>query len=168
MATSCSGKNVDLCKSIGADLVVDYKAAPLETTLASHEKYDCFYDCIGNGWVAAQACLPSGARYITIATPLETKSLLSFGALVISAKLKSVFTGPSYTFMLMKPNQDDLKSIAQLFEEKKLRAFTDRVFPFDKALEAFEHQQCGHCIGKTIVTVDPAAAVAESDNSQHH
>lgn len=44
----CSGKNVDFVKSLGANTVIDYTVASLETQLAGlKEEFDIVFDAVG-------------------------------------------------------------------------------------------------------------------------
>jgi NADPH:quinone reductase-like Zn-dependent oxidoreductase len=51
MTGICSTKNVDMVRSIGADHVVDYTQ---EDFTKSGQRYDLFFDCVGNHSLSAR------------------------------------------------------------------------------------------------------------------
>ncbi len=69
MTTTCSTPNVELCKSLGADEVIDYKKeSVVETLIASGVKYDHAVDNVGKDtkilWSAHKFLKPDAAMVV--------------------------------------------------------------------------------------------------------
>ena len=68
VATTCSSKNAELVKSLGAETVIDYATVNWWEVLAGHD-YDIVYDCVGGpeSWPNSHKVLKSsGGRFVTI------------------------------------------------------------------------------------------------------
>ena len=51
----------------------------------------------------------------------------------------------------MRPSGEDLGVLAGLVDSGRLKAVTDRVFPFEQIAEAFAYLEQGHAKGKVVV-----------------
>lgn len=75
VATSCSTANVDLCKSLGADEVIDYKKSDVASALiSSGRKFDHVVDNVGHDldlyWKAHEYTNP-GAAYVLVGATIS-------------------------------------------------------------------------------------------------
>jgi NADPH:quinone reductase-like Zn-dependent oxidoreductase len=79
--------------------------------------------------------------------------LLTAVVWVYNAKIRSQSrrTGVSYRSLLMRPSGEDLGVLASLVDSGRLKAVTDRVFPFEQIAEAFAYLEQGHAKGKVVV-----------------
>ena len=63
----CSTRNMDMVRSIGADLVIDYTR---EDFTRSGQRYDLLYDCVGNHSLSAsRRVLNPEGRYVAVGGP---------------------------------------------------------------------------------------------------
>ncbi len=140
----CSGANVALVRSLGADTVIDYTK---ERFAARGERYDVvlvavdkasFHDCI-------EVLQPKGV-YLNVTTPVRTPAQ-RWAALTSD---KKIFTGEH-----APETADDLVLLKGLIEEGKLRAVIDRSYPLDQIVEAHRYVDQGHKKGNVVVTVAP-------------
>jgi NADPH:quinone reductase-like Zn-dependent oxidoreductase len=121
----CSTQNFELVKSLGSDVMIDYRAENAESKL---ETYKYVLDAVGNSKSSRlkekskEALLPKG-KYISIdhGTPLTPKD----------------------AFL-------NLKSLA---EQEKIKPVIDSVFPLEKMAEAHAYVEKGHKRGNVIITV---------------
>jgi len=154
---SCSTPNVELCKSLGADEVVDYKKGSVAKALkASGVKFDHVVDNVGGGdlelyWKSHEYTKPE-AVYILVA------GALSLGHAIEMLKVKTIpsFLGGGKRKLegfFATPNQDHLTQIGAWMAEGKVRAVIDSKFSFEDAPKAFERLKTGRARGKIVVDV---------------
>ncbi len=141
----CSTANIQQSLSLGADFVIDYTK---EDFLKSGKRYNLILAINGNYPILAyRKCLTPGGIYVMVGGSLSQifKSLvfgrlLSFG----SRKMRS---------LAAKANGDDLKFLASLLENGRIKPVVDRKYTLDKAPEAMTYLSQGHSTGKVIITI---------------
>jgi NADPH:quinone reductase-like Zn-dependent oxidoreductase len=161
VATTTSAKNAELVKSLGADVVIDYKTQDFEKVLSG-------YDLVLNSQdpktlEKSLGVLKPGGQLISISGPPDpafakehglnlflklVMRLLSFGI-----RRKSKRRGISYSFLFMTANGGQLAKITSLIEAGDIRPVMDRVFPFEKTNEALAYVETGRAKGKVVVAV---------------
>jgi NADPH:quinone reductase-like Zn-dependent oxidoreductase len=159
VATTTSTSNVDLVRSLGADVVIDYKKQDFEKVLSG-------YDVVPNSLDSdtlhrSLSVLKPGGKLISISGPPDEAfareqglnwflerviCLLSFG---IRRKAKS--RRISYSFLFMRANGEQLSQVTSLIEVGIIRPVMDRVFPFEATNEALAYIETGRSKGKVVV-----------------
>lgn len=136
----CSTRNIDFVKSLGADEVIDYtKTKPL----AGPQLYEVIFDCVGTeSYLQAKQKLTTQGVYVT--------TLPTF--LVMAQSLINRFTSKQGKFILLRKNKQDLDTITQLIDEKKLVTYIDSEFTLDDIALAHQRSETHKAIGKIIVT----------------
>lgn len=161
VATNTSTKNVDFVKSLGADLVIDYKKEDFSKVLSG---FDIVFDTMGGETQRKGfGILKPGGQLISIVGPptaafakeVGTNVIVQTiaGVLGLPAHLQAAFRHSTYKFLFMLPDGDQLAQIAALVEQKKLRPIVDRVFPFAEANQALAYVESGRARGKVIVSI---------------
>ncbi|NTI40097.1 NADP-dependent oxidoreductase [Rhizobium rhizogenes] len=161
VATTTSTANVDLVRSLGADIVIDYKKDDFENVL---QGYDVVLNSLGKDTLEKSLrVLKPGGKLISISGPPDLEfarengsgwllqqvmRLLSFGI-----RRKSKRHGVNYSFLFMKPSGEQLGQIAALIEAGVIRPVIDRVFPFEKTNEALAYVETGRAKGKVVIAV---------------
>ncbi|MEY9560068.1 NADP-dependent oxidoreductase [Sinorhizobium fredii] len=161
VATTTSTANIALAKSLGADVVVDYKHDDFEKVL---QGYDVVLNSLGKDTLEKSLhVLKPGGKLISISGPpdpdfarqigsgwllRQVMRLLSFGI-----RRKSKRRKISYSFLFMTANGGQLAKITSLIEAGAIRPVLDRVFPFEKTNEALDYVETGRAKGKVVVTV---------------
>jgi NADPH:quinone reductase-like Zn-dependent oxidoreductase len=133
-----SGKNIDFLRNLGADEVIDYETAHFEEIL--HD-IDVVFDTIG-GEVqmnSLKVLKPGGILVSTVGIKDEA-----------AVKAKGV-QGIAY---MAKSLPDQLRQMAQLIDEGKLKPVIAKIFPLKDAAEAQKESEKGHTRGKIVLTVD--------------
>ena len=159
VATTTSTANVDLVKSLGADVVVDYRQEDFEKVLSG---YDVVVNSLGKDTLEKSLnVLKPGGKLISISGPpdaafakesglnwfiQQVMRLLSFG---IRKKAKK--RGISYSFVFMRANGEQLSKITSLIDSGIIRPVLDRVFPFAATSEAMALLEKGRAKGKVVV-----------------
>jgi hypothetical protein len=138
VATTTSTANVDLVKSLGADIVIDYKKEDFEKTLRD---YDVVLNSLGKETLEKSLqVLKPGGKLISISGPPDADFAMGIGSSWVLRQLMRLLShrirrkarrrGVGYSFLFMKANGDQLRNIASLVDSKIMRPVVDRVFPF--------------------------------------
>jgi len=161
VATTTSAKNAELVNSLGADVVIDYKAQDFEKVLSG-------YDLVLNSQDTktldkSLGVLRSGGQLISISGPPDPAFARKLGLnlflklvmrlLSSGIRRKSKRRGISYSFLFMTANGGQLEKIAALIEAGVIRPVIDRVFSFDKTNQALAFVETGRAKGKVVVAV---------------
>jgi NADPH:quinone reductase-like Zn-dependent oxidoreductase len=161
VATTTSTGNVALVKSLGADVVVDYKTQDFEDVLRD-------YDVVLNSQDAKTLAkslrvLKAGGKLISLSGPPDPqfgKDISASWFLRLVMRLLSAGTrraakrlGVHYSFLFMKANGNQLREIARLFDAGTIRPVIDRVFPFEATNEALAYVEAGRAKGKVVIKV---------------
>ena len=161
VATTTSAANVELVKSLGADVVIDYRKDDFEVILRD-------YDVVLNSQDAktlgkSLRVLKGGGKLISISGPpdpafgKEIKApwfvrlmihLLSFG-IRREARRRNV----CFSFLFMKASGMQLREITRLIDSGVIRPVVDRVFPFESTNEAMAYVESGRAKGKVVIKV---------------
>lgn len=149
----CSGKNVEMVRSLGADRVIDYTK---EDFAKRPERYDLVLDNVGTRPVLdfKRVLNPKGiCVLIGGGGPNDGRW---FGALSrpVKAFLLSPFVSPEMVFMLADLNKKDLSFVADLMEAGKVTAVIDRRYPLSEVPKAIAYLEEGHARGKVIITME--------------
>jgi NADPH:quinone reductase-like Zn-dependent oxidoreductase len=162
VATTTSTENVDLVKSLGADVVIDYKKEDFAKVLNG---YDVVLNSLGKDTLEKSlGVLKPGGKLISISGPPDMEfakdsgfnwflqqvmRFLSFGI-----RRKAKRHGISYSFVFMRANGEQLSKITSLIESGVVRQVVDRTFPFQATNEAMAYLGTGRAKGKVVVNVN--------------
>ena len=161
VATTTSANNFELVKSLGADVVVDYKTQDFETIL---KEYDLVLNSQDEKTLEKSLrILKKGGKVISISGPPDVafakeiglNLLLRTAMFFLSRKVRKQAKQLSvdYSFLFMKANGKQLSEIGSLIETSVIRPVVDKVFPFEQMNEAMSYVQSGRAKGKVIVQV---------------
>ena len=159
VATTTSTANVALVKSLGADVVIDYKTQDFEDVLRDYDAVLNSQD--GKTLEKSLRVLKAGGQLISISGPPDPQfgkevSAPGFVKLIMrmlssGIRRKAKGRGVSFSFLFMKANGSQLCEITQLIEAGAIRPVVDRVFPFDSTNEAMAFVEAGRAKGKVVV-----------------
>lgn len=140
----CPGKQIDLVKSLGADVVIDFESqdfTKLET------KYDFIFDAVGKSsfFNCKHLLKPKG---IYISTELGYLSQNPFLAL-----LTPLFGGKKLLFPIPSISQQDALYFKKLAEEGKYKPLIDRSYSLDKIVDAYIYVEGRQKIGNVVVKI---------------
>jgi NADPH2:quinone reductase len=130
--TTCSARNADWCRALGAQRVIDYER---EDFAAAGQIFDAVLDTIGGEVHArsAEVLKPGGLLLYLTAAPR---------APVKRADVKAVPTD-------VRPTRGRLQAILQA----GLRPCIEARFPLEQAAQAYELSRTGHARGKIVLTI---------------
>lgn len=155
VTTSCSTTNVELCKSLGADEVLDYKKSPVLQQLKAQEPFDHIVDNVGGDydlyWKAHEYSAPQ-AKYVFVgATPG-----LPFALFMLKVKIIPGFLGGGKRVLIplfSVPDVEQMGRIAKWMGEGRVRAIIDQKFKFEEGREAMAKMKSGRTKGKIVLEV---------------
>jgi alcohol dehydrogenase len=161
VATTTSTDNVDLVRSLGADIVIDYKKEDFSNVLRD---YDVVLQSLDKVTLEKSLrVLKPGGQLISISGPPDAAFARSIGAsrvvrtiigvLSYGIRAKAKRHQAHYSFLFMRANGDQLTKITALIDEGMIRPVVDRVFPFASTKEAMAYVEGGRAKGKVVVSL---------------
>ena len=168
VATTTSTENVDLVKSLGADIVIDYKKDDFSNVLSG---YDVVLNSLDRLTLEKSLrVMKPGGRLISISGPPDPGFARDIGAswmlkgamsaLSYGVRMKAKRQKVNYAFLFMRANGAQLAEITGLINAGIIRPVVDRVFPFESTREAMAYVEAGRAKGKVVVQVRPEARTA--------
>jgi NADPH:quinone reductase-like Zn-dependent oxidoreductase len=162
VATTASGENAELVRSLGADVVVDYRKEDFAEVLSG---YDVVLDSLGGeNLEKSLTVLKRGGQAISVAGPpdrgfakqLRAPKFIGIVMALLSRKIRKQARklGVSYSFLFMQANGAQLRELAALYDAGQLRPVIDTTFPFDQTPDALAYVEQGRANGKVVITLD--------------
>jgi NADPH:quinone reductase-like Zn-dependent oxidoreductase len=160
VATTTSSVNTALVKSLGADLVIDYKKEDFATIL---KDYDVVLHSNREAKVLENSLkiLKPGGTLISLTgppTPEFAKEIglgrhlqMLMGLLSMSARRKAKKLNVNFKFLFMRAEGKQLGEITSLIEAGKIRPIIDKEFPCEEVNEAMAYVETGRSKGKVVV-----------------
>jgi NADPH:quinone reductase-like Zn-dependent oxidoreductase len=161
VATTTSSKNAEFVRSLGADVVIDYKTQDFESVLSGYDFVLHSQD--QKTLEKSLRVLKPGGHLVSISGPPDPAFAKSLG---LNFFLKLVFTllsrgvrkevrkrGLRYDFLFMRAEGRQLAEITTLVEAGVIKPVVDKVFPFEKTGEALSYVETGRAKGKVVIEV---------------
>ncbi len=162
VATTTSTTNIELVKSLGADLVIDYKKEDFATIL---KDYDVVLHSNKEAKVLESSLkiLKQGGTLISLTGPPTPEFAKKMGLgwhlqmltslLSRSARKKAKKLNVNFKFLFMRAEDKQLSEITSLIEAGKIHPIIDKIFPFEQVNEAMSYVETGRTKGKVVVKV---------------
>jgi reticulon-4-interacting protein 1, mitochondrial len=152
---TCSGRNVDFVKGLGANQVVDYTTSGDAVTKGVADFHpDAIVDCVGG-----TECIGLAPQYITIVGDKTSRASMGGNVLYYTHPrmtlrwlLGYLGLGNSYECIVLDAKQQWLEECTKLKGDDQI--IIDSVFALDKAMEAYERLDTGRARGKVVVQVE--------------
>lgn len=143
----CSGRNLELVRSVGADDVVDYEVEDFTTR---GETYDAVLECVGNApFRRARRVLRRGGALLVVVG--------SLGGL-LAAPFQRLGTGIRVVAGDLGASADDLALLMRLADDGVIRPVVDRTYPLEEVVEAHRYVDTGRKRGTVVLRVRDGAA----------
>jgi NADPH:quinone reductase-like Zn-dependent oxidoreductase len=154
VTVTCSSRNAELCKTLGADEIVDYTKGDIIDSLKKLPyKFNHIVDGVGSDkrlfWKCDQFTVP-GAKLVYIAF---APSDIPF---VAQAKILPTFLGGQsreLVVMFAELKAESLEKVVNWVHEGKIKAVIDSQHRFGDVPEAIRKVKTGRARGKVVVKV---------------
>jgi NADPH:quinone reductase-like Zn-dependent oxidoreductase len=148
----CSGRNAELVRSLGADVVIDYGR---EDFSESGGSYDLVLDLVGNRSLRdlRRVLSSSGTLVLSGGGMSGEGRFIGPLSLMTRAKLVGALSRLRVVVPLAKPSTENLMELAELVKTGSLTPVVDRTFQFEDAPQAIKYLEVEHARAKVVVTV---------------
>jgi NADPH:quinone reductase-like Zn-dependent oxidoreductase len=137
----CSSRNIELVKSLGADLVIDYTQ---EDFTKNGQTYDIIFDTVGKTTFSqCENSLKKNGFYL--------HAVMTFSA--VKGFWYSLTTGKHVIGGTPAGQPDALTVLAQLVGAGKIKPVIDRCYPLEQIVEAHRYVDTGHKTGNVVISV---------------
>ena len=161
VATTTSAANFELVRSLGADVVIDYRTQDFEDVLHDYDVVLNSQD--GKTLGKSLRVLKGGAKLISISGPPDPAfgrniAAPAFVRLVMrllssGIRRRARSRGIDSSFVFMKADGGQLREITRLIEAGAIRPVVDKVFAFESTNEALAYAEAGHAKGKVVIKI---------------
>lgn len=140
----CRTKDFELLKSLGVDYVIDYTK---EDFTQNGLLYDVVIDAVGKSsfFRCKKILKPRGIYFSTELGYLSQNIFL--------ALFTPLFRGRKVLFPIPKDTKEDIVFIKTLMETGEYKAIIDRIYPFEKIIEATRYVETGQKTGNVVITI---------------
>lgn len=140
---TASGENEKFLKSLDVDQFIDYKKERFENIV--HD-LDCALDAMGGDVLYRTiSCVKQGGNVVCL--PSSTKNDPKAIGLANERNIK-------LTWPMMRADGEEMRIIASLLQEKKLKVFVDKIFTLDQIAWAHKAVETHKTKGKVVVKVE--------------
>jgi len=140
----CNTKNVELIKSLGANIVIDYQTQNFTKTTT---KFDFIFDAVGKS--SFGQCKPLlTEKGIYISTELGKNAENLFFALTTS-----IFGGKRVLFPIPSISKEDVTFLKELVEKGVYKPVIDRYYKLEQIVEAYKYVEAGQKIGNVVLKI---------------
>ncbi|USB33193.1 NADP-dependent oxidoreductase [Paenibacillus sp. YPG26] len=161
VATTASEQGYELVKSLGADLIINYKKENFEEMLTG---YDAVFDTLGGEALEKSfRILKPGGQIVSISGMPNARfgkeaklgwlktTILSAASRKIKAQEKK--SRASYHFLFMRPSGAQLKVVKEFIEGGLIKPIIDKVYRLEDTGQAFNYLESGRAKGKVIIRI---------------
>lgn len=144
----CSGRNAEMVRGLGADLVIDYTKD--DFTAMSH-RFDVMLDGVGNHSASAVlGVLKPEARYLAISGP-KANPWLDPLPYMFKTGIRFRRASQSFKQFTAKPDVDDLTFLGELVSSGQVTPEIQRVIGLDGVADGLAEIGTGHARAKIVV-----------------
>ena len=140
----CNTKNVDLVKSLGADIVIDYQTQDFTKT---DQKFDFIFDAVGkSSFGQCKPLLHENGIYISTELGKNAENILFALTTPFMGSKKVLFPIPTI-------NKADVKFFKELVEKGVYKPLIDRKYKLEQITEAYHYVETGQKIGNVVIKI---------------
>ncbi|KLO81901.1 Uncharacterized protein Y057_7214 [Fusarium fujikuroi] len=158
VTVSCSTGKADLCRSLGADDIIDYKTSDVIAELK--KRGQVFSHCVDNVgdappnlYASSNGFLLPGSSFVFVGGHVSAKSVLSLTTNLVRPSFLGGVKAKFVTYATANKKKD-LDQLRDWLVEGKVKTVIDSTFGFKEADKAFEHLKKGSSGGKVMIHVE--------------
>jgi len=138
----CSTSNLEMVKSLGADMVIDYT---VEDFTKNGETYDVIFDAVNkSSFSLCKDSLKQKGIYLVTFPSISFLIQMLWTSMIGN---KKVIGGEA------SEKAEALFFLKELIEAGKIKAVIDRSYPLEQIVEAHKYVEAGHKKGNVVITV---------------
>jgi NADPH:quinone reductase-like Zn-dependent oxidoreductase len=164
VVTTVGTSNVELAKRLGAETIVDYRAARFEDTVSD---CDVVFDTLGGETLERSfAVVKRGGVVVSVGGVPDRKFARAWGlnpliALALGFMMRKVTRlarerGARFEYLFMRASGEQLETIGDLVEKRIIEPVLDRTFSLSNVKEALAYVEAGRTVGKVVITMEGA------------
>jgi NADPH:quinone reductase-like Zn-dependent oxidoreductase len=147
----CGTGNVDLARSLGADVVIDYTK---DDFTKGTERYNLLLDiATSRSLAASRRTLVRNGTLVMIGAPGNGRAMTPILARLLLAVVWSRLASRQMHPFLAKVNNADLVVLKELIDAGTVTPVIDRTYPMQEIAAAVGYLEQGHARGKVVITV---------------
>ncbi|MDE2301650.1 MAG: NADP-dependent oxidoreductase [Sphingomonadales bacterium] len=161
VATTAGAASAELVRSLGADVVIDYRRHDFTKVLSG-------FDFVLNSQDAKTleqsiGILKPGGQVISISGPPDPAFAEAIGAnwfvrqvmrlLSAKARRQAKRQGVHYSFLFMQASGAQLAKLAAMIDAGTVRTVVDRIYPFAETNDALAYVESGRAKGKVVIKI---------------
>ncbi|NOS57181.1 MAG: NAD(P)-dependent alcohol dehydrogenase [Cyclobacteriaceae bacterium] len=140
----CNTKNVELVKSLGADVVIDYQTQDFTRT---ETKFHFIFDAVGkSSFGQCKPLLTEKGIYISTELGKNAENVL----LAITTPIRG---GKKVLFPLPTITKEDVLFLKGLLEKGEFKPVIDRTYTLDQIVEAYKYVESGQKVGNVVLKI---------------
>jgi hypothetical protein len=161
VATTASEKSFDFLKSLGADVLIDYKTQQFEDLLHDYnfvlnsqdaKTLDKSFEIVKTGGKITSISGPPTPDFADeLHLPWYVKIIV--GLLSGKVRKKAKKQNINYDFLFMKASGRQLSEITKLIEAGIIKPVIDKIFPFSQTNDAMKYVESGRAKGKVVIRI---------------
>ena len=156
---TCSTRNVELLKELGADQVVDYTKERFDEVL---KDVDLVVDCLAGDYPKRSLKIIKRGGHLTMLSsdmPKYSKTfgpylgVLATGMYILACTIRGKLRGVSTSMVVRQTSGALLDKITELIEKEAVRPLIDKVYSLDEIHQAHAYSETGRARGKIVIEV---------------
>ncbi|MFJ2755516.1 NADP-dependent oxidoreductase [Nocardioides sp. NPDC087217] len=159
VATTAHTNDLERARELGADEVIDFTTTDFVDVISG---YDVVLDSLGPASLEKSLkVLKPGGLAISVVGPPDPAFAAQLGQPILrpvmalmsrKVRRQAKRLGVRYSFLFMRGDGAQLKTLAGLYDSGALRPVLDRTFKFDETIDAMAYVEQGKASGKIVVT----------------
>jgi NADPH:quinone reductase-like Zn-dependent oxidoreductase len=140
----CNTKNVELVKSLGADIVIDYQTQDFTKT---ENKFQFIFDAVGkSSFVKCKPLLTEKGIYIST-------ELGKNGENILYALTTPFWGGKKLLFPIPSITKKDIIFLKELVQKGEYLPVIDKQYKLDQIVEAYKYVESGQKTGNVVIKI---------------
>jgi NADPH:quinone reductase-like Zn-dependent oxidoreductase len=155
VTTTCSTKNVEFCRELGADEVIDYTAEEHQDLIKSLCERGVVFDHIVDHICFPAALYRQSDRFLAPGKTFVQVGAPGVGTFAERMLLPAFLGGGKrkYVIFVTKNNKEDLVQLGEWVQKGDIKVQLDTAYELEDVVKAFKHLRSGRARGKIVVHV---------------